>query len=51
MLFDDILIELFDMDIGFKRIDKLKYFVVKKNGICSTSTQILESVYVSGHTI
>ena len=50
MLFDETLIELFDIDIGFKRIlyfnNRLKLFEVKKNGIFSPSTQILESVYV-----
>ena len=53
MLLDETLIDFFYIDIGFKRIllDRLKWFVVKKNGIFSTSTQILESVYVPGHTI
>ena len=30
-------------------LDSLNGFVMKKNGIFSTSTQILESVYVLGH--
>ena len=52
MPFDETLIELFDIDIGLKKdflLDRLKWFVVKKNGIFSTSTHILE--YVLGHTI
>ena len=32
-------------------LDGLKCYVMKKNGIFSTSTQILESVYVPGYTI
>ena len=54
MLFNETLIELFDTDIGFKRIFcltvGLKLDVMKKNGSFSTSTQILESVYVPGYT-
>ena len=48
MLFDEPLIELFHTDI---LLDSLKCFVMKKNGNVSTSTQILESDYVLGHTI
>ena len=36
MLFDETLIELFDIDIGLKKdflLDRLKWFVVKKIGI------------------
>ena len=55
MLFDETLIKLFDTDIGFKKedilLDSLNCFVMKKNYIFSTSTHILESVYVPGHTI
>ena len=32
-------------------LDCLKCFIMKKMGIYSTSTQIPESVYVSGHNI
>ena len=49
MLFDETLIELFESDDIL--LDKVKCFVMKKNVIYSTSTQILESVYVPGHTI
>ena len=31
--------------------DSLKYFVMKKSGIFSTLTQILESVFEPGHSI
>ena len=54
MLFNETLIKLFDADIGFKRIillDSFNCFVMKKNDIFSTSTHILESVYVPGDTI
>ena len=48
MLIDETLIELFDIDMGFKRIFRLKWFVVKKNDFFSTATQILESVLCQG---
>ena len=54
MLFDEKLIELFRHWYQFREdilLDSLKWFVMKKNGIFSTSTQILESVYVPGHPI
>ena len=54
MLFDETLIELFDIDIGFIKIFYLTY----KKMVCSeekwhfsTSAQILKSVYMSRHTI
>ena len=52
MLFDETPIKLFDTDISFKiLLDSLNCFVMKKNNIFSTSTHILESVYVPGYTI
>ena len=49
MLFDETLMEIIDTDTIM--LDCLKCFVMNKSGIFSTSTQILESVYVPGHTI
>ena len=49
MLFDETLIKFFDTDIIL--LDSLNCFVMKKNYIFSTSTHILESVYVPGDTI
>ena len=54
MLFDETLIKLFDTDIWFWEdflLYRLNCFVMKKNYIFSTSTHILESVYVPGDTI
>ena len=52
MLFDETLISLFETDIGLKSIFCLEFlrFCYYKTDILSTSTQILESVYVPGHT-
>ena len=52
MLFDETLIELFDIDIGFKRIftSQIKIVCSEEKWHFLTSTQILEAIYVSGHT-
>ena len=53
MLFYETLVELFDTVVIFRGYSawQLKCFVMKKNGIFLTSTQILGSVYVPGRTI
>ena len=53
MLFDETLIELSDTDIGFYEdilLDTLKWFVMKKNSIFSTSTH-LENQFMCQSTL